>query len=231
MSKPEWLETLRAQMVEPSDPWVLLEGQATVEAAVAGWWELAGVVIDDGHPWDGPSWSGLEIERMVLDELTGPSGHRGVLGLAKRPGETTKVAAFTAALDPDALLVVCPRPADAALAGALIRLAGLHGAAGVLFGREGVSPFERVAVEASAGELFRLPVRVSDGGQLLRCLKAAGVHLVGTDTDGAGDDALPTEGRRALVVGDPAGGLGCFWRAACDLRVSGRPEDLLPRLL
>lgn len=231
--EPEWLEILRAQADARQDPWVVLEGRANVEAAVAGWWDVAGVVIEEEHPWEGPAWSGLEILRRSRKEL-GSMGeaarHQGVLGLAKRPREIGEIAPLMASLEADALLLVCPRLTDPGRAGELVRLAHSHAAAAVLFGAEGVSPFAADAVMASCGDVFRLPVRVADGGQLLRCLKAAEVTLVGIDGEGSDGARLPSEGRRALVIGAPMSGLGGFWRAACDLRTGGRAEDLLEKL-
>lgn len=229
----EWLRELRGQVVEQRAPWVLLEGRAAVEAAMAGWWEVVGILIDEAHPWEIPPWSGPEVLRRSAGELAalGDAGaHQGVLGLARLPAESFEVAAFVRALGPEALLVVCPRVGDAARAGRLIALAAEQGAAAVLFGAEGASPFAAAAVAASAGALFRIPVRVADGGQLLRSLKAAAVHLVGLEPAAGPLDPAPPPGRRALVVGDPATGLGAFWRAACDRRTAGEAAELLARL-
>lgn len=231
--QPDWLTTLRASPDDRDEAWVVLEGRGMIEAALAGWWEVAGVLIAEEHPWEVPAWSGLEVirgSRAELGELADPGRHAGVLGLAKRPSETAEVAVFMRALEPDALLVVCPRLTDPALAGMLLRQAAAHGATAVLFGAEGVSPFDPVAISSSEGEVFRLPVRVADGGQLLRSLKAAAVHLIGLEA-GHETTALPSSaGRRALVVGDPVNGLGPFWRMACDQRVSGEAEWLLGQL-
>src|SRR5690606_15387262 len=138
-----WLDILRAQIRERRDPWVVLEGRHAVEAAIAGWWEVAGVVAGEESPGEPPVWSGLEFLRRgrgELEEIAGYPFHRGVLGLAKLPGETGEVAKFLRELDGDALVVVCPRLADAANAGAIVRNAAALGAAGALFGAEGVSP-------------------------------------------------------------------------------------------
>jgi len=218
----EWMNLLRASGCGP--PWVVLEGRMAVEAALAGWWEVAGVMMDESHPWDVPVWSGLEVVRTTADELArlgDPGRHAGVLGLAREPAETREVAAFCKSLEAGALLVVAPRLADPALVGRLMAQAESAGAAGVLFGAEGASPFGAEAVEASGGAVFRLPVRVADGGQLLRSLKAAAVDLTGWEPDGGPSAPAPSSGRRALVLGDPVGGLGPFWRAACDRRGGG----------
>ena len=215
------------------DPWVVLEGQAVLEAALAGWWEVTGVMIDEAHPWELPSWSGLEVMRMrsvELDGLADPLRHRGVLGLARIPAEISEVAAFSKALEPDALLVVCPKLVDPEFAGSVMRHAEAAGAAGVLFGNDGASPFGAIAVAASAGAVFRLPLRVADGGVILRSLKASGVDLTGWESGDFSGVLSPPVGRRALVVGDPGAGLGPFWRAACNRRAGGKVEELLGSL-
>ena len=212
------------------DSWILLEGRPAVEAALAGWWEVAGVLVDEAANGDFGTWSGLEVARRPAADLAGigdPGRHGGVVGWAKRPAETREVAAFTRGLDPAALLVVCPRIADPWRTGELVREAVRHGAAGVLCGAEGASPFSPEAVHASAGAVFRLPVRVADGGQLLRSLKAAAVELVGLEVEGDRPAPDATEGRRALVMGDPANGLGPFWRAACDRVLAGDAREWL----
>jgi tRNA G18 (ribose-2'-O)-methylase SpoU len=219
----DWQTTLREQLTDCQDPWVVLEGQGMVEAALAGWWEVAGVMISEDHSWQVPVWSGMEVVRETPEEmerLADASIHGGVLGLAKRPSETGEVATFLRSLDVEALVVVCPRLDQAAVVGDVIRLAAEYGAAGVLFGAEGVSPFHVEAVRAAGGALFQLPIRTADGGLLLRSLKAAGVELCGWEQATFSGEAV-TIGRRALVMGDPEKGLGPFWRAACDRQVGG----------
>jgi len=224
----DWIHHLRAPACDP--PWVVLEGRTAVEAALAGWWEVAGVMMEESHPWEVPAWSGLEVRRMTaagMADFGDPQRHGGVLGLAREPAETREVAAFCKALASDALLVVAPRLADPVLAGRLMRQAEFIGAAAVLFGAEGTSPFGPAAIEASGGAAFRLPVRIADGGQLLRSLKAAAVDLTGWEQAGGPAAAAPGGGRRALVIGDPESGLGPFWRSACDRRGGGEWENLL----
>lgn len=224
-AEPEWVEELRAQIRRRMDPWVVLEGRHSVEGAIAGWWDVVGILAGEGCGWEPPTWSGLELlrgSREWVDAVAGYAFHRGVVGLARQPEETADVRGLMAELEPDAVVVVCPGLADASNAGAVIRNAAALGAKAVIFGAEGVSPFERKAVRASSGALFRLPVRVADNGQVLRCLKAARFRIIGADS--AGDAVeLPAleaeEGRVALVIGSEADGLGLFWSSACDVRV------------
>lgn len=232
MGMDDWMGILREQLAGRQDPWVVLEGQGVVEAALAGWWEVAGVMIAEDHSWEAPAWSGMEVvreSREAMDELAGGDLHGGVIGLAKRPVETGEVAAFVRSLEADALVVVCPRLDNAVAAGEAIRLSVNHGAAGILFGAEGVSPFDPAVVRVAAEALFQLPVRIADSGLLLRSLKAAGVELCGWEPSGLAGLAV-TEGRRALVMGDPVHGLGPFWRAACDTRMGGLIGEVMAGL-
>lgn len=215
-------------------PWVVLEGRPAVEAALAGWWEVAGVLVEHDHEWEVPAWSGLEVRRWPRAELAAIGSaerHRGVLGLARMPAETREVAGFLKSLPADALLLVIPRSADPRLAGGMAARAMEHGAAGILFGAEGISPFHPELVAASGGAVFRLPVRMADGGQLLRSLKAAGVDLCGWEAGAAPLAAPPTTGRRALVLGDGDAGLGPFWRALCDRCGGGDREELFQSMV
>ena len=234
--EPDWLTTLRTQLDNRIDPWVVLEGQASVEAAIAGWWEVSGVVVAEDHPWEAPIWAGLELLRKAraeLADLADPATHEGVLGLAKLPNETGDVAAFMKGLDAEALLVVCPRLDDPELIGTIVRGADAFDAAGVIFGAEGMSPFEPEAVRASGSTVFKLPVRIADGGMVLRCLLTAGFQLIGLDDspDSMSASHLPAlASRRALVLGEEDGRLGRFWRTACNLRVRGDADTVLSHL-
>ena len=219
---PDWLGELRVQILDRQDPWVVLEGRQAVEGAVAGWWDLAGILAGESCDWEPPEWSGLELVRRpseVLEAIGSHDLHEGVLGLSKFPDETANVASLMTELDDDAIVVVCPRLSDEEHVGAVLRNAAALGAKAVIFGREGVSPFERGAVRSSAGALFRVPVRVADGGQILRCLKTAGFMLIGgaVGEKSVSLDGLTLEpGRLAIVIGSEVDGLGSFWKAACD---------------
>lgn len=221
----EWIDELARQVRRRSDPWVVLEGRHAVEGAIGGWWDVKGILASEDCEWTPPIWSGLEltrIERAKLEEIAGYQFHRGVLGLAKLPEERADVAGLMEELPDDAMVVVCPSLSDAANAGAIVRNAAALGAHAVIFGEEGVSPYERKSVRASSGALFRIPIRVADGGQVLRCLKAAKFVVLGAD---GSEGAEPCEGRDweegriALAIGREDEGLSSFWKMACDARL------------
>lgn len=234
--EPDWLQTLRSQIGNRNDPWVVLEGQTIVEAAIAGWWEVPGVLVAEEHGWEPPVWSGLELlrkHRREIDQIGETSAHEGVIGLAKLPNETGEVAAFLKGLEPEALLVVCPRLTDPEMIGEILKAADAFDAAGVIFGAEGMSPFEPDVVRSAGSSVFRLPVRIADGGMVLRCLLAAGFQLIGLEET---EDALiagalpPLSARRALILGEDGGPLGKFWKSACNLRVRGDADTVLSHM-
>jgi len=219
----EWIDELARQVRKRTDPWIVLEGKHAVEGAIGGWWDVQGILAAEDCEWTPPVWSGRELTRVartMIEEVADHRFHHGVLGLAKLPEERADVAALVGELGQDARVVVCPSLADAATAGAMVRNAAALGAQAVIFGDEGVSPYTRKAVRASGGALFRIPVRVADGGQVLRCLKAGKFALIGAH-GGEDASALPEhewteEGRVALVIGNEERGLNGFWRRACD---------------
>jgi TrmH family RNA methyltransferase len=222
-----WVDELRRQLLQRQDPWIVLEGREVVEAALAGWWDIRGILAVEDAGWVPPVWSGLELTCVGREDMAAIAGEgfqSGVIGLAALPDERADVAGLLRESAADAVVVVCPTPEDEDHAGELVRHAAALGAAAVIFGDGGVSPYSRRAVRASAGALFRIPVRVADGGQVLRCLMAARFHLVGAAGEGEalrGLGGLKYEDRRrALVIGSENRGLDPFWRRGCDELVS-----------
>lgn len=225
----EWLSELQTQVKMREAPWVVLEGRELVEAALAGWWDLHGVLVDENSEWDPPLWSGLDFLRgpsQLLEDISGGSDHGGVLALARQPDETADVAGLVGELEQQALLVVCPKLGDAAEVGAVVRHAAAMGAQAVLFGSEGASPFEGAALRAAGGGLFQLPLRVADSGQIWRCLKAGGFKMAGAEAGAdIGPPSLMGAERLALVLASECEGLGSFWKSACDQLVGLPPDD------
>lgn len=222
MNEVDWINELQLQLKQRTDPWVVLEGRHAVEAAMGGWWDIVGILAADHCEWEPPEWSGLVVVRQDQGSLEATAGyrfHHGVLGLARQPEEVADVQGLMSELEAAATIVVCPRLADASHVGAVMRNAAALGADAVVFGSEGASPFERKAVRASNGALFRVPVRVADAGQILRCLKSSGFTLLGTSGSPKATpltEVAAVEGRVALVIGSEAEGLGSFWMKACD---------------
>ena len=97
---------------------------------------------------------GQDLSRQEASDLLGFHFHRGHLAIARKP-EPTPLSAFKSGT-----IVVLPEIADPGNLGTIIRNTAALGGSGVLIGK-GASPFNAKAIRASAGNLFRLPVRQS----------------------------------------------------------------------
>ncbi len=95
-----------------------------------------------------------DLSREEASQLLGFHFHRGHLAIARKPAPTP-LSAFKSGP-----IVVLPEIADPGNLGTIIRNTAALGGAGVLIGK-GASPFNAKAIRASAGNLFRLPVRRS----------------------------------------------------------------------
>ena len=98
---------------------------------------------------------GEDLTKDEASELVGYQFHRGHLAMARKP-EPVGLTAFG-----EGTLVVLPEIADPGNLGTIIRNTVALGGCGILLGK-GASPWNAKAVRASAGTLFRIPVRQSD---------------------------------------------------------------------
>lgn len=97
---------------------------------------------------------GTDLTRAEASTLLGFHFHRGHLAIARKP-ENPPLSAFK-----KGTLVILPEIADPGNLGTIIRNTAALGGSGVLLGK-GASPYNAKAIRASAGNLFRLPVRQS----------------------------------------------------------------------
>lgn len=97
---------------------------------------------------------GTDLTRHEASALLGYNFHRGHLAIARKT-ENPPLSAFK-----KGTLVILPEIADPGNLGTIIRNTAALGGAGVLIGK-GASPYNAKAIRASAGNLFRLPVRQS----------------------------------------------------------------------
>jgi RNA methyltransferase, TrmH family len=85
-----------------------------------------------------------------------------------------------------------------------------------------VDPWNRKAVRASAGALFRLPVIEADPGELWGWMGRHDFVALGAEAGGEPMDPTDRPARFALVVGNEGAGLSAGVRARCD-RLVGVP--------
>ncbi len=121
----------------------VVEGQLAVDRLLASDYETVAVFR-----------IGENLTREEASHILGYQFHRGVLALAKKP-EPVPLSRFGTGT-----LVALPEIADPGNLGAIIRNVAALGGSGVILGK-GISPYNAKAIRASAGNLFRIPVRCS----------------------------------------------------------------------
>lgn len=121
------------------------------------------------------------------------------------------------------MVVVFDRPNSPGNLGTLIRSADAFGASGVVITGHGADQYDPLAVRASTGSLFAVPVfRAAGPAQVLefrnrQVRRGIPTRIVGTDEHGrhAAYDYDFTEAT-ILVVGNETSGMSSAWQTACD---------------
>lgn len=158
----------------------------------------------------------FELQNAALRELAGFDFHRGALACARRPSAWT--------LDAELLtrspltIVVAAGLADPRNLGALVRNARAFGVDAVIADRSGADPLSRVAIRASMGNVFRVPLSVEPLPGRLRALDCT---IVAATPEGAAEDLhqFVRPARMALLVGNEGAGLGPDLLELADRRV------------
>lgn len=155
---------------------------------------------------------GDDISRDEASSLLGFQFHRGYIAIARKP-ENPPLSAMS-----EGTLVVLPEIADPGNLGTIIRNSAALDGAGVILGK-GASPFNAKAIRASAGNLFRLPVRrspdlLSDLAELSKTHTILGTSL---SKDSIPICNLPSiSGKIALLLGSEDFGLSGIIESLCD---------------
>ena len=126
-----------------TDTHFVVEGQLAVQRLQDSQYEVEKVIR-----------IGEDLTRREASNLLGFHFHRGHLAIVRKP-ENPPLSAFS-----HGTLVILPEIADPGNLGTIIRNTAALGGAGVILG-SGTSPYNAKAIRASAGNLFRLPVRRS----------------------------------------------------------------------
>jgi TrmH family RNA methyltransferase len=156
-----------------------------------------------------------------ISDVTTPTG---ILAIA---GQRLRTPAQL--LAPPGLYLILADISDPGNAGTLLRSAEAFGAAGVIFGSEGVDPYHPKVVRAAMGASFRLPLARAAPEALGVAAGAAGIALVGLAAGGSPLSGYAWPKSTALVVGQERRGLGA-WEAACadivGIPMEGEAESL-----
>ena len=189
----------------------------------------AGVEIPAGVPV-------LELDKARIAELVGFDFHRGVLACARRPPPSGE-----GALPPELLtrlrarerltIVAAEGLADPRNLGALIRNAAAFGVDAVIADARGADPFARLTIRVSVGNVFRVPLVVSEAlpAALDELAEALGATLAASTPD-PGATPLGSYARPAkliVMVGNEGTGLSAelLRRAQAKLRIPVVPAS------
>ncbi|HRX85190.1 MAG TPA: RNA methyltransferase [Phycisphaerae bacterium] len=159
-----------------------------------------------------------------IEAVAGFNVHRGALACGRRP-ENAAFADVTAIADPGqpSLVVALENVTDAINIGVIVRNAAAFGASLVLLHRC-CDAFYRRAVRTSMGNVFRVPLRVTEDlpGDLERLHGEFGHTRVAAVTarDAADISTVRAPARAVLVFGAEGDGLSPTAVAACDERVT-----------
>ena len=166
----------------------------------------------------------LEVPRVDLDRMSANTLHQGIAlqvppFVYAHPDDL--LAAATSDVRP-ALLVALDNISDPRNLGAIVRSVAAFAGHGVLIPQRRSAAVTAVAWRASAGAAARVPIaRATNLNRTLVQWAAAGVQVVGLDTDGDTTlDDFDAAGPLVVVVGSEGKGLSRLVRQNCDAVVS-----------
>jgi TrmH family RNA methyltransferase len=156
----------------------------------------------------------IEVSTTAMASLSdrdAPQGLVAVFPLIDRPLASLHLPA-------DSLVLVLDRLQNPGNLGTLVRTADALGAGAVVRLEPGADPHDPIAVRATMGSLFNLPLAATpDLDELVAWLRHQGVRLVAADPyQGHIWHQADWSGGVALVLGNEARGLSAEWRPRVD---------------
>jgi len=165
--------------------------------------------------------SGVRVARLTGELFGRISDRDGPAGLAAIV-RASPARADELAVPEGALFAALHEPGNPGNVGTIIRTASAAGASAVILIGPSADPYDPVAVKASMGALFSVPVAVAESGAaFLAWAAAAGVTVAATSRQAALScwDA-PWQLPLALLLGSEGTGLPADLLAAADLQVA-----------
>ncbi|MGQ9753620.1 MAG: 23S rRNA (guanosine(2251)-2'-O)-methyltransferase RlmB [Thermaceae bacterium] len=160
------------------------------------------------------------VPRIELDQALKTTHHQGVMAEVEDPPYQDLEAAFefAQARKEPLLLVLLDGVTDARNYGAILRTALALGAHGVVSEERRSAPLSPLALKASAGAAYKIPViRVKNLPRTLGLLKERGVWVYGAEVKGEKPlQALDFRRPLALVFGSEGEGMRRLVREGCD---------------
>jgi tRNA G18 (ribose-2'-O)-methylase SpoU len=212
---------------------MLLEGSLLLERAMRAGVEILGVAcVPGGYPsWSAASPGGFPLFPMAEGDIARIAGypfHRGVLGIARRPG----LSGFGES--PPGKTLCLWGISDPANLGALARSGAALGADALLVGPGSADPYSRIALRSSMGAFLSMPLfHEGEAAECVARFESLGEATVAAVAEGGvGPDALALAqgGDLALFLGNEGSGLPGGLVKACRARVtvpmSGKTDSL-----
>jgi TrmH family RNA methyltransferase len=126
-------------------------------------------------------------------------------------------------------LVLLAGIADPGNAGTLLRSADIFGVAGVIFGANGVEPYNPKIVRASMGAIFRLPLALAQPQELLSAARSHNYTIIATSREGTPLPAYVFPPRALIAVGNERRGVASWlpsWDSEVAIPHRGNGESL-----
>jgi TrmH family RNA methyltransferase len=156
-----------------------------------------------------------------LSDLETPPG-----SLAVHPTALTPIEKLLAEGEPVLLVAGVADPGNA---GTLLRSAEIFGIRGVIFGVDGVEPYNPKVVRGSMGAIFRLRISLAGPREVISAAGREAYALLATSREGTPLDRFRFERRSIVAVGNERHGVGAWlpsWDAAVSIPQRGRGESL-----
>lgn len=206
----------------------IAEGPLLVERLLKSGWEMLSVLVSDRHAarfveqFDQAETPLLVLPESMLQDVVGFAFHRGVLAAARRP-PLPDPRTLLHSLGPRDVVVLCPEINSPENLGAIFRIAGGFGVAGVVLGPRCCDPYSRRTLRVSMGSALGIPICASrDLRADMTWLAEVGVDWWAAVCEPPAEDLaeLHPQGPTGLVLGTEADGLDPEIAAACARRVT-----------
>jgi tRNA G18 (ribose-2'-O)-methylase SpoU len=146
--------------------------------------------------------------QAVIDAIAGFHLHRGILAVAKRSPDYP-IEILLAGLPEEALVVVLSAISNHDNMGSIFRNAAAFGSDAVVLDDQCCDPLYRKSIRVSVGGALKIPfVKSGDLASICGALSNEGYSLAALSPKGKSTvDRLPSQGKRALVLGSEGAGL------------------------
>ncbi len=160
------------------------------------------------------------VDRERLDQMSETGRHQGVIAVAGayEYAQLEDILAAAEAKGEPPFLILLDNIEDPHNLGAIIRIANLAGAHGVVIPKNRAVGLTATVARTSAGALNYTPVaRVTNLAKTIEDLKKKGIWFVCADMGGTRMYDLDLKGPIGLVIGSEGEGVGRLVREKCDM--------------